>query len=101
MLPLLTIIAVSIFLALTVPFIPTLAMDMMGMLLLERPDDVEGWFSYGKLLEWKGHNVAAAAAYRSTVKLNPFHKEAWKRIGNILTKLGDFEGADEAYRFSS
>lgn len=99
--PLLAIIAVSIFLALTVPFIPTLAMDMMGMLLLERPDDVEGWFSYGKLLEWKGHYVAAAAAYRSTVKLNPFHKEAWKRIGNILTKLGDFEGADEAYRFSS
>jgi len=101
MIPLLVIILTGIFLALTIPFIPTLAMDMMGMLLLERPEDVEGWFSYGKLLEWKGHNIAAAAAYRSTVKLNPFHKEAWKRIGNILTKMGDFEGADEAYKFST
>jgi tetratricopeptide (TPR) repeat protein len=101
MIPLLAIILIGIFLVLTIPFIPTLAMDMMGMLLLERPDDVEGWFAYGKLLEWKGHNIAAAAAYRSTVKLNPLHKEAWKRIGNILTQMGDFEGADEVYKFSS
>jgi len=100
MVPLLALILTCIFLALTIPFIPILAMDMMGMLLLERPDDVEGWFSYGKLLEWKGHDIAAVAAYRSTVKLNPLHKKAWKRIGNLLTKLGDFEGADEAYNFS-
>lgn len=100
MVPLLVIIVTGIFLALTIPFIPVLAMDMMGLLLLERPDDVEGWFSYGKLLQWKGRDVEAAAAYRSAVKLNPFHKEAWRRIGDILTKLGDFEGADEAYKFS-
>jgi tetratricopeptide (TPR) repeat protein len=100
MVPLLALIVAGVFLALTVPFIPALAMDMMGMLLLDRPDDVEGWFSYGKLLQWKGHYIAAAAAYRSTVKLNPHHKDAWKRIGDLLTKLGDFEGADEAYKFS-
>ena len=97
---LLVIIGMGIFLALTVPFIPTLAMDMMGMLLVERPNDVEGWFFYGRLLEWKGYDIAAAAAYRSTVNLNPLHKKAWKRIGTLLTKLGDFEGADEAYKFS-
>ncbi len=100
MVPLLVILGAGIFLALTIPFIPTLAMDMMGLLLLSRPDDVEGWFFYGRLLEWKGYDIAAAAAYRSTVKLDPFHKEAWKRIGDVLTKLGDFEGADEAYGFS-
>ena len=97
---LLAIVAAVVFLALIMPFIPSLAMDMMGMLLLERPEDVEGWFFYGRLLEWKGHDIAAAAAYRSTVLLNPFHKEAWRRIGDLCTKFGDFEGADEAYKFS-
>lgn len=97
---LLAIVVAVVFLALIMPFIPSLAMDMMGMLLLERPEDVEGWFFYGRLLEWKGHDIAAAAAYRSTVLLNPFHKEAWRRIGDLCTKFGDFEGADEAYRFS-
>lgn len=97
---LLAIVIAAVFLALIIPFIPSLAMDMMGMLLLERPEDVEGWFFYGKLLEWKGYDIAAAAAYRSTVNLNPFHKEAWRRIGDLCTKLGDFEGADEAYKFS-
>jgi len=97
---LLAIVAAVVFLALIIPFIPSLAMDMMGMLLLERPEDVEGWFFYGRLLEWKGYDIAAAAAYRSTVNLNPFHKEAWRRIGDLCTKFGDFEGADEAYKFS-
>jgi cytochrome c-type biogenesis protein CcmH/NrfG len=97
---LLAIVIGFIFMALLVPFVPILAMDMMGMLLLERPEDVDGWFMYGRLLQWKGHDYAAAAAYRSAVNLNPFHKEAWKRIGDICTKFGDFEGADEAYRFS-
>jgi len=97
---LLALIGAGIVLILIVPFIPSLVMDMMGMLLVDRPQDVEGWFFYGKLLEWKGYDIAAAAAYRSTVNLNPFHKEAWKRIGIICTKLGDFEGADEAYKFS-
>ena len=97
---LLAIVIAVVFLALIIPFIPSLAMDMMGMLLLERPEDVEGWFFYGKLLEWKGYDIAAAAAYRSTVNLNPFHKEAWRRIGDLCTKFGDFEGADEAYKFS-
>lgn len=98
---LIVIVVGVVFLALTIPFIPTLAMDMMGMMLMDKPDDVEGWFSYGKLLQWRGHDIAAAAAYRSAVKLNPFHKEAWKRIGDICTKFGDFEGADEAYKFAA
>ena len=101
MVPLLALIITAVFLAITIPFIPMLAMDMMGMLLLDRPDDVEGWFSYGKLLDWRGEYVAAIAAYRSTVMLKPSHREAWRRLGDLLTKMGDFEGADEAYRLST
>ena len=101
MVPLLALIITAVILVLTIPLIPALAMDMMGMLLLERPYDVEGWFSYGKLLDWKGHDIAAAAAYRSTVMLKPSHKEAWRKLGDLLTKIGDFEGADEAYRLST
>lgn len=97
---LIAVIIGGVFLALIIPFIPSLAMDMMAMMLLERPEDVEGWFFYGKLLQWKGHDIAAAAAYRSTVMLNPLHKEAWRRIGDICTKFGDIDGADEAYRLS-
>ncbi len=101
MVALLVIIITGVFLAITIPFIPLLAMDMMGMLLLDRPDDVEGWFSYGRLLDWRGHDIAAVAAYRSTVSLNPSHKEAWRRLGDLLMKAGDLEGADKAYEMST
>jgi cytochrome c-type biogenesis protein CcmH/NrfG len=93
-------IVVIVFIAVLIPFIPSLAMDMMAMMLVERPEDVDGWYSYGRLLQWKGYDIAAVAAYRSTVILNPFHKEAWRRIGDLLAKLGDSEGAEEAYRLS-
>lgn len=89
-----------VFTAIIIPFIPSLAMDMMAMMLVERPEDVEGWFSYGRLLQWKGYDVAAIAAYRSAVILNPLRKDVWKRMGDLLTKLGDYEGAEEAYRLS-
>ena len=93
-------IVVIVFLAILIPFIPSLAMDMMAMMLVERPEDVDGWYSYGRLLQWKGYDVASVAAFRSTVILNPFHKDAWRRIGDLLSKLGDSEGAEEAYRLS-
>jgi Flp pilus assembly protein TadD len=100
MAPLVVLIVLAVFLALTVPFIPRWAMYMMGMLLMDRPDDADGWFSYGKLLDWRGHEDAAAAAYRSAVKYNPGNREAWRKLGDVLTRLGDFEGADDAYRMS-
>ena len=86
--------------AVMIPLIPSLAMDMMAIMLVDRPEDVEGWYSYGRLLQWKGYDVAALAAYRSAVLLNPLRKDIWKRMGDLLTKLGDYEGADEAYGLS-
>lgn len=100
MVSLLVIVGVVVFLAIVSPLIPALVLDMMGQLLLARPDDIEGWVYYGSLLEKRGYNEAAAAAYRAAVKLLPNHRDAWSRLGNVLTKLGDFEGADEAFKFA-
>lgn len=93
-------IVMIVLIAVMIPFIPSLAMDMMAVMLVDRPEDLEGWYSYGRLLQWKGYDVAALAAYRSAVLLNPLRKDVWKRIGDLLAKLGDYEGADEAYRLS-
>ncbi|MFW9788289.1 MAG: hypothetical protein ACFFE1_11475 [Candidatus Thorarchaeota archaeon] len=60
---LVVMIVILVVLAFTVPFIPVLAMDMMGMMLVDRPWDVEGWIAYGKLLQWRGYGIAAAAAF--------------------------------------
>jgi cytochrome c-type biogenesis protein CcmH/NrfG len=93
-------IVMILLIAVMIPLIPSLAMDMMAVMLVDRPEDVEGWYSYGRLLQWKGYDVAALAAYRSAVLLNPLRKDVWKRMGDLLTKLGDYEGADEAYGLS-
>jgi len=99
--PLLAIVGVAVFLAIVIPFIPSLILDMVGHILQARPDDIEGWVYYGSLLEKRGNDEAAAAAYRAAIKLLPSHSDAWRRLGNVLTKLGDFAGADEADRFAN
>jgi cytochrome c-type biogenesis protein CcmH/NrfG len=98
--PLLAIVGIVVFLAIVIPSIPSLILDMVGNILQARPDDVAGWVYYGSLLEKRGNNEAAAAAYRAAIKLLPNHSDAWERLGNVLTKLGDFPGADEAFWFA-
>ena len=44
---------------------------MVGNILQARPEDVDGWVYYGSLLEKRGYDEAAAAAYRAAVKLLP------------------------------
>ena len=73
---------------------------MVGNILQARPEDVDGWVYYGSLLEKRGYDEAAAAAYRAALKLGPVHRDAWGRLGNVLTKLGDLAGADEAFKFA-
>ncbi len=94
------ILGLVIFLAIVIPLIPSLVLDMMGQILVARPDDVDGWVYYGSLLEWRRYDEAAAAAYRAAINLMPNHREAWRKLGNVLTKLGDFPGADEAFRLA-
>ena len=97
----LAMIGVIVFLIIIAPFIPSLVIDMIGQFLLARPDDVEGWVYYGSLLEKRGHDEAAAAAYRAAIKLLPNYRVAWLKLAGVLTKLGDFPGADEAFRFGN
>ena len=99
--PLLAIVGVIVFLAIFGPLIPSMILDMVGNILQARPEDVEGWVYYGSLLEKRGYDEAAAAAYRAAIKLLPNYREAWMKLANVLTKLGDFEGADEAFKQGS
>jgi Flp pilus assembly protein TadD len=97
----LAMIGVAVFLIVIAPFIPSIHLDMIGHVLQGRPDDPEGWVYYGELLEKRGYDEAAAAAYRAAVKLIPNYREAWLKLAGVLTKLGDFPGADEAFRFGN
>ncbi|MHA2025663.1 MAG: tetratricopeptide repeat protein [Candidatus Thorarchaeota archaeon] len=96
----LALIGLIVVLIVLAPFLPSFHLDMVGHFLQGRPEDVEGWVYYGSLLEKNGHEEAAAAAYRAAIKLLPSYKEAWFRLANVLTKLGDFAGADEAFKFA-
>ena len=41
--PLLAIVGIVVFLAIVIPCIPALILDMVGYILQARPDDVAGW----------------------------------------------------------
>jgi cytochrome c-type biogenesis protein CcmH/NrfG len=97
----LAMIGVAVFFVVLAPFIPSIHLDMVGHVLQGRPDDIEGWVYYGDLLEKRGYDEAAAAAYRAAILLLPNHREAWFKLARVLTKLGDFAGADEAFRFAN
>ena len=97
----LVLIGVIIFLILFAPFVPAIYLDVVGHFLQGRPDDIEGWVFYGSLLEKRGHDHAAAAAYRAAIKLLPSYREAWFSLAKVLTKIGDFAGADEAFKFAN
>lgn len=97
----LAIIGVVVFLIIFAPLIPAIYLDVIGHFLQGRPDDYEGWVYYGSLLEKKGDDEAAAAAYRAAIKLHPNYREAWFSLAHVLTKLGDFPGADEAFKFAN
>ena len=74
--------------------------DMIGQLVHSRPDDYTGWCYYGTLLDREGYFIEAYDAFKKAVTLSPSYSEAWEKMGDVLTKLGDIAGAAEAYRFS-
>ena len=97
----LAMIGVAVFLIIIAPFIPSIHLDMVGYVLMGKPDDIDGWMYYGTLLEKRGYEEAAAAAYRAAIMLLPSYREAWFKLASVLTKLGDFAGADEAFKFAN
>lgn len=96
----LVVIVKVVILVVIAPFIPSRVLDMIGQLLQARPVDLEGWVYYGSLLEKRNYDEAAAATYRIAVRLQPNHRVVWRKLGEVLTRLGDFEGADEAFKFT-
>jgi Flp pilus assembly protein TadD len=74
--------------------------DIIGHLVQSRPDDYTGWCYYGTLLDREGYYIEAYDAFKKAVTLSPAYTEAWKKMGDVLMKLGDSTGAAEAYRFS-
>ena len=78
----------------------SIMLDMIGQLIQGRPEDYSGWCYYGSLLEKEGYYLQAYNAFKRAVTLAPTYTQAWKGLGDVLTKMGDHVGAAEAYRFS-
>ena len=59
------------------------------------PDDAYGWYYYGVVNEEK-EPTTALLAYKSAVRLNPYLRSGWYRLGQIAARLGDEPLAEEA-----
>jgi len=75
--------------------------DVVGHFIQLRLDDHEGWHYYGELLDGAGYHLEALDALKKAVTISPNYSAAWKKIGDVLMKLGDSNSASEAYRFSN
>ena len=67
--------------------VPPLVMNIVGQLLLSRPDDYEGWCYYGTLLERRGHHLQAYNAYLKSIEINPNYSKAHERLDDLLLKM--------------
>lgn len=74
-----------------------LEMDPVAGTGRPKPNDVEGWFAYGKEKMSQEQNSEALAAFDQVIKLDPQHYRAWINRGNVLTNLGQLEMAIAAY----
>lgn len=101
MVPLIALGVLVFLLALVAIYHRAIMVDMIGHLVQSRPDDYPGWYYYGTLLAKEGHYLEAYDAFKKAVTISPTYTEAWKGLGDVLTKLGDSVGAAEAYRFSN
>lgn len=96
-LELLVVLVILVFAA-ALPYIfPTLMIQGVGFALNTRPGDHEGWTYYGELLAKAGNYDRAIHALKRAVLLRPDYSEAWQKLGDVYTILGDSEHAMEAY----
>ena len=100
MVPLIALGVLVFLLGLVVIYHRAIMVDIVGHLVQTRPDDYTGWCYYGTLLEKGGYYLEAYDALKKAVTLSPTYAEAWEKMGDVLTKLGDIAGAAEAYSFS-
>ena len=98
----LAIIALIFLAAAATPIIfPSLMIQMISHILVNRPDDYEGWVYYGGLLAKSRRYDDAADALVTAVKLRPDISKGWEKLGDVYTILGDSERATEAYRLAA
>jgi Flp pilus assembly protein TadD len=100
MIPLIVLVVLIVLFSPVVIFYRSIRVDIIGQLVQSRPDDYSGWCYYGTLLEKGGHYIEAYDAFKKAVTLSPNYSEAWEKMGDVLTKLGDSAGAAEAYQNS-
>ena len=68
------------------------ALALYRKLVMDHPDAVKLWLSYGHALKTANHVEQAVTAYRHCVELAPTFGEAWWSLANL--KLFRFETAD-------
>jgi tetratricopeptide (TPR) repeat protein len=76
----------------------TTAENALRKLLAEEPTYAEAQFQHGVALSMLDQPVAAATAYRETLRLNPYHFGAAAALGHASLELGDLPGALHHYR---
>lgn len=96
------IIALIVLFAAATPVIfPSLMIQMISHILVNRPDDYDGWVYYGGILAKARRYEDAADALVTAVTIRPDLSKGWEKLGDVYTILGDSERAAEAYRLAA
>ncbi|MFX1417185.1 MAG: tetratricopeptide repeat protein [Promethearchaeota archaeon] len=99
MLPSLGIIVFIVIIAAALPIVfPSLLAGCITFFVGLKPEDHGGWLYYGEILIKMNKHIEALDAYETAAKLRPDISEIWVRLGNLRWDLGDFQGANQAFR---
>jgi cytochrome c-type biogenesis protein CcmH/NrfG len=98
-LPIVLIIAVGTIVAIGAYTAPNMLVVVLSAFLGSRPNDSEGWCYYGQMLIKTGNELQAVEAFRKALAIQPDYTDCWKKLGDLLYRIGDIEGAEEAYKF--
>lgn len=74
------------------------AIDILRVLVDREPAFAEAHFQCGLALESTERHAEAAAAYRETLRLNPYHFGAATALGHTCVEQGNLNGALHYYR---
>ena len=98
--PFILLIAVGMIVAIGIYTAPNMLVVVLSQFLQARPNDSEGWCYYGQMLIKTGNDALAVDAFRKALAVQPDYSDCWRKLGDLLYRLGDLEGAEEAYRFA-
>lgn len=61
------------------------------------PGNAKAEYERGLSLAARGNDQGAVAAFRAAVKQDPAMSAAWRKLGDVLARMGDAKGADASY----